>query len=175
MRKKKVDYFEFLYSFGFVDDDHRALAGYLHSMPFEWSLERDENRMYDGLAMRREYEEYLNNEEGDIPDDSEPCSMLEFFVGFSHRLVRDMFGNEDFDRTELLGIMLSNLDIWCYTDDNFDDRAKEDINECLDIFVHREYNAHGEGGLFPIDEPDDDLRDVDMWVQASWWYNENFN
>ena len=174
MAKKALDYFNYLYNFGFDDDQHHELALYLHSLDFAWSMERDENRMYDGLNMRREYEDYLAGREGDIPDEDIPCSMLEFFVGFSHRLVRDMFGDEDFDRKELLGIMLGNLDIWRFDDSSWDKNAETEVTEILDIWEHREYNKHGEGSLFPMAYPDDDLREVDMWVQASWWYSENF-
>ena len=53
-------------------------------------------------------------------------------------------------------------------------KAESDIKEAIDIWVNLEYIKHGEGGLFPIAEPYDDLREVDMWVQASWWYEWNF-
>ena len=172
--RKALDYFSFLYNFGFDDEDHYNLARYLHTLPYRWTLQRDENRMYDGLNMRREYEDYLAGRDGDIPGEEEECSMLEFFVGFSHRLVRDMMSDEDFDRKELLGIMLNNIDIWRWDDSRWNKKAESDIKEAIDIWVDLDYNKHGEGGLFPIAEPYDDLREVDMWVQASWWYEWNF-
>ena len=172
MRKKKVDYFEFLYQTGFDDYEHRQLAGYLHTISFDWTNTMDENRMYDGIEMRREYGDV--NCMNDIFDQG--CSMLEFFVGFAWRLARDMFS--DISCPELVKAMLRNLELWEIDDEYFENEEEEDvtdeIDESLDIWVNCEYNRHGEGGLFPLDQPPEDLREVEMWVQASWWYAENF-
>ena len=102
--------------------------------------------------------------------------MLEFFVGFAWRLARDMFS--DISCPELVKAMLRNLEIWECDDEYFEDEEEEDvtdeIDESLDIWVSCEYNRHGEGGIFPLSRPPEDLREVEMWVQASWWYAENF-
>lgn len=173
--KTRDRYFEFLYELGFGDDRHYGLAGYLHSIPFRWSFRRDENRVYDGSHMRREFEE----EEGedatryfDMNDDE--CSMLEFFVGFAYRLCRDMF--ENISCQEFVEAMLSNLGLWDYDDDNdfSDGDVLEDISEALDDWVDRKYSYNGEGGLFPLVDAPENLRGVEMWTQASWWYNENY-
>lgn len=160
-------YFKFLYDCGFSDDDHMKLARYLHSIPFNWTNDFDGNRAYDGLAMRREYDK-------PITDVNKACSMLEFFVGFAWRLNRDMVG--EISCTEWVGIMFDNLDILRFTDKQFGSSAKEDLNEILDDWVSCRYGSDGLGGLFPLEYPPmgEDLRDVDMWVQASWWYNENY-
>lgn len=170
------NYLEYLYKFGFEDDRHWRLARYLHSLPFDWKLDRDENRMYDGLDMRKEFEEdtgdtaYVNDEWG-----VDSCTMLEFFVGFAHRLSRDMF--TEIDCQGLVSAMLDNLGMWEYDDIKMCD---EDMvpttyfDEIMDDLSHNRYSADGEGGLFPLKEPFDDMRKVEMWRQASWWYNENY-
>lgn len=187
MRKKKNDYFEFLYETGFADGDHRELALYLNKRPFEWSLDADENRMDDGLAMRREFEDVADKdncrydgryEAYDISDvlDGGSCTMLEFFVGFAYRLVRDLFSDNVVSVHEVVERMLKNLDIWKYDDEYFDSTQQEEveeyIDEKLDDWIDREYDFDGSrGGIFVIPECRDDLAETEMWVQASWWYN----
>ena len=36
-------YLDYLYEIGFADNDHHKLAEYLFSIPYEWSLDMDEN------------------------------------------------------------------------------------------------------------------------------------
>lgn len=184
MSKGDNDYFEFLYKTGFDDDEHRALAGYLHTIPFDWFNAMDENRMYDGLAMRREFDESITGKRFNMRLDKDrdldiysklkdnACTMLEFFVGFAFRLSRDMYSN--IQPCELVEMWLRNLDIWRFDDyeDYGDDEIMDEIDECLDIWVKCEYDRHGNGGLFRLFDPPEDLYDVEMWVQASWWYDE---
>lgn len=168
-------YFEFLYDVGFDDDDHVKLAGYLHSIPFSWTLRMDENRLYDGVAMRREFEDATGYDAYRyLRDGINECTMLEFFVGFAHRLCRDMF--EDISDSELVGEMLENLGVWFYDDEEDFENGDilESISDCLHDWVARKYSADGEGGIFPLRDAPEDLRGVEMWTQASWWYNENF-
>ena len=175
MRKKKLSYFEFLYEMGFNDYKHYELARYLYSLPFEWSNPRDENRMYDGIAMRREFEE--EDRLGVTIDistvlEGEACTMLEFFIGFAYRLVRDMFNDGDITVPELIKKMFFNLDIWDRDDDEWIPSSDEDvIDDRLERWVIRDYDYFGEGGLFIVPDAEEDLRHVEMWVQASWWYN----
>ena len=75
---------------------------------------------------------------------------------------------------ELDMLKTRGFDIWRWDDSRWNKKAESDIKEAIDIWVDLDYNKHGEGGLFPIAEPYDDLREVDMWVQASWWYEWNF-
>lgn len=178
MRKKKNDYFEFLYDFGFSDDEHINLARYLHSICFDWTNKRDENRMYDGLCMRKEFIEVYDEDPSDIPEDS--CTMLEFFVGFAWRLERDMIGDADKgDRTKVwVKSMLDNLDIWKFDDEEFETRGGSvylDIDEFITNWVELKYSADGNGGIFYIENFDGDLRDVEIWNQASFWYTKYFD
>lgn len=183
------EYFDFLYDMGFKDNMHRSLARYLHDTAFIWSLERDENRMYDGLAMRREFDDKVYGQRFDFKLDhsknfdiysklyDNTCTNLEFFVGFAHRLVREMFEMGDISVPELVHRMLDNLDIWVYDDDNDfqDDYVIDDINDKLDIWRDRRYYETGShGNIFTVFDPPKPLQYVEMWVQASWWYNENF-
>lgn len=172
-------YFDYLYETGFQDDKHKKLALYLFSIPYEWTLDMDENRMWDGIEMRREFEELCKvDRHYDIETclSGGACTMLEFFVGFAYRLVRDMFSHDLFDMSfvpRLIQMWLENLDIWEGWDDKDYDEANEDLmQDKLDDWIELRYDYDGRrGGIFVINDPKEDLNETEMWVQASWWYN----
>ena len=65
--------------------------------------------------------------------------------------------------------MLKNMGLNMMTDDVFD---KEYCQEKLRIFINREYEPDGKGGLFYIpDHGDEDLRDLEIWTQLCWYLN----
>lgn len=182
--KGPIRYFDFLYKVGFDDSYHKELAGYLNSIPYEYLLDRDENRMYDGMDMRREFMDLAKGDErwifkfGKSAVDSDSvieggaCTMLEFLVGFAYRLTRDMFNDGDLNTSDLVKIMLEGMDIWQYDDSEWSVVAEDRVEDALDIFMDREYEYDGSNGnIFVIPGCNDDLREVELWVQASWWYN----
>lgn len=165
---KKNRYFEFLLSKGFSDDKYRSLALYLHTIPFEWRIDMDKNRMYDGLAMRREFDDERSDPSLYSSLEGNGCTMLEFFVGFAWRLVRDMFGDEDISVEELVEVMLTSLDIFY---EEFDEVLVRDI---LDDWIDGDYDDYGHGNIFSFEEKQEHLNEIHMWMQASWWWNENY-
>lgn len=164
---KKDRYFEFLYTKGFSDDKYRSLARYLHSLPFEWRIDMDKNRMYDGLAMRTEFDDDDSLDSVYSQLDGNKCTMLEFFVGFAHRLVRDMFGSEDISVQELVEVMLTSLDIF------YQDVNEPEIEDILNDWIDGEYDDYGRGNIFSFRKKQRGLNKIHMWMQASWWWNEN--
>jgi hypothetical protein len=181
----KDRYFEYLVDFGGLEE-HRGLAGYLHTRPFEWTLEMDENRMYDGLAMRREFRCWSTGKRfnfGPYQEDlslyskleGNACTLLEFFTGFAHRIDRDMLCMDDQgeDGAKVwLRILLENLGLWRF-DGELTDKDKDAIDDYIYRWVNLDYDRFCNGGLFPVKNIKKDMRKVDMWVQASWWANEN--
>ncbi len=173
-------YFDYLYKMGFSDDTHHKLAEYLFSIPYEWSLNMDENRMWDGIEMRHMFEEVCKDDvDYDIDTclDGGACTMLEFFVGFAYRLCRDMFNHDILDMEfvpKLIQMWLNNLDIWDgWNDRDYDEDNEDSIGDKLDIWIELRYDYDGRcGGIFVINNPPDDLNETEMWVQASWWYND---
>lgn len=75
------------------------------------------------------------------------------------------------DRTgQWFWMMITNLGLNRLDDDNFNEEAAEYF---VDRFLNREYEDNGEGGgLFILDHPYQDLRDVEIWVQANWFLAE---
>ena len=43
----------------------------------------------------------------------------------------------------------------------------EEVNDVLDRVIWRTYRWDGHGGLFPLNEPEKDQREVEIWYQLS--------
>ena len=54
------------------------------------------------------------------------------------------------------------------TDAKFDE---DEVDEILDIFLRHDYEPNGRGGLFIIDDEEEDLRDEEIWAQMCWYVN----
>ena len=145
----------------------------------------DENRMYDGLAMRREFRCWSTGKRfnfGPYQEDlslyskleGNACTLLEFFTGFAHRIDRDMLCMDDQgeDGAKVwLKIIFENLGLWRF-DGELMDKDKDAIDGYLSCWVNLDYDYNGDGGLFPLVRAPGDMRKTDMWVQASWWIDE---
>jgi hypothetical protein len=62
--------------------------------------------------------------------------------------------------------MIRNLGLGSMTDDRFDERA---VRKTIEIFLNREYEPDGRGGLFTIRHRREDLRNVEIWYQLCWY------
>ena len=158
------DYYLWLESL--VDDgDHGKLIRYLYEHPFRWQFTLDENRAAGGLNLRRTYA-YENGI--DIHDiESGPCSILEMLIGLADRMTELIPG----DLYDCVGILFTNLNLVQFTDNQFDERR---VNYILNTWLDRQYNAQGEGSLFPLKSYDGDCRNLDIWGQMNAWIAENF-
>ena len=69
------------------------------------------------------------------------------------------------------GLLLNNLNLAQFDDNHFDERR---VNYILNTWLDREYNAKGEGSLFPLKHYEGDCRNLDIWGQMNAWIAENF-
>jgi hypothetical protein len=131
----------------------------LHNTEFVWIMAGDDNRAADGLELRREF-----IFEAETPDDPDwrrypGCSVLEMLIAFSRRTqhmtaqsARDWFWE-----------FIANLGLQEVNDGH--EATPEDIAEILDEFVWRTYDADGHGGLFPLNDPQRDQTELEIWYQ----------
>lgn len=179
MTRKSVNkrYFDWMYQLVCSDEEYTngysyyELFKYLHAVEFTYILPMDENRAVDGTDLRYRFG-YLHNIDGDLIKeylDDEPCSVLEMMIALSIRWEdRIMYNPEVGDRTaEWFWGMLRNLDIHEMSDEVFD---VEYVESVIARFLNREYEPNGEGGLFTVNDRDEDLRDVEIWYQMNWCY-----
>jgi hypothetical protein len=141
-----------------TSDTYLKLLRKLHRTEFVWMLSGDDNRADDGKELRREF--ILQAE---IPDNPEwrtqiGCSVLEMLIAFARRA-------EFQDRTptpDWFWEFITNLGLDKFNDKNFD---SEFVELVLDDLIWRTYAPDGNGGLFPIRNPIQDQRDVEIWYQ----------
>lgn len=174
------EYFEWMCHL--VSDDRRCISKsyhnllcHLHSRDFIFSIDMDDNRASDGIDLRYRF----SYEKGYIHPmiatylDDRPCSILEMLVAMCIRCEEFMDDPDIGNRTgEWFWDMIENLGLCPMDDTHFDE---EYVNEILDIFMNREYEPNGRGGLFTIENCKYDLRTVEIWYQLMWHLDDVSN
>lgn len=147
------------------DDRFRSrydkLLELMYEVDFTWILPMDENRAIDGAELRNAY--------GIV--DVRPCSLLEALVGLCVRVENSIAQDEELgDRTsEWFWTMINTMKLSGQNDEQFD------RDYCLNrfsILMNRQFSPNGEGGLFILDHPRQDLRYVDFWYHFMWYLSE---
>lgn len=133
----------------------------LYTKEFVWLIPNDDNRLEDGKALRIEFIQ----EEGLRDVDPEwlqlGCSALELMVGLSRRLSFEAEGEPYYWFWDLM----ENLNLHRYSDDRR--LPRKHIQKVLDQVIFRTYERDGTGGLFPLNDPSQDQRKVELWYQLS--------
>lgn len=153
-------YFDWLYrQVGSGRKTHTKLLEKLFCKEFVWHVPNDDNRAVDGQELRPEFlhDEGITNP----PEDWMwlGCSMLELLVALSRRLAYEADGEPSAWFWELI----RNIDLYQYSD-----RYRfplDAIDEALDRIIWRRYESDGRGGLFPLQYPKEDQREVEIWYQ----------
>lgn len=166
-------YFKWLYSkVAFVDVPtpsltHWTLIKGLHSTEFVWIVPNDDNRVEDGLDVRREFCMQANL-------DQDPfwlnvgCSVLEMLIAFARKLEFET----DIELQDWFWIFMEHLGLQ-ECDDAMPDVAQQTA-EAVERLIWRTYNSDGsEGGLFPLTYPKHDQRKVEIWYQFCEWLAEH--
>ena len=149
------------------DISYRKLLETLHGIEFTYSIPNDINRAEDGIDLRYRFalsqdqlgiELYLRG----------PCSVLEMMVALAIHCEESIMDDPLIgDRTaQWFWGMITNLGLGSMTDNRFDERFVENT---IGIFLDREYEPDGRGGLFRIRDCDCDLRTVEIWWQLLWY------
>lgn len=131
----------------------------LHNLEFVWLLPGDDNRAEDGKELRREFLIMA-----DIPDDVEwrtqvPCSVFEMLVAFSRRAER----NTGVPARQWFWEFLINLNLSEANDAS--GVEQEEIEDTIELLLWRTYPSNGDGGLFPLREPNRDQTKEEIWQQ----------
>lgn len=165
-------YFQWLC--GIVDDQeselYQTLLKYLFDIPFQSPILMDDNRIDDGLNLRYHFgdDECIDMRAIASEIDIYDCSILEIMVALAIRMERDIMHDDEYgDRTTFwFWNMIENLGLIDCTDNNFDIYY---VDSVIDRFLNRDYDYSGEGGLFTVFNPREDMRNVEIWYQAMWY------
>ena len=151
-----------------LPSDYELLMRTLHDIDFKWVIERDENRMKDGLALRYDFFDDNDIDGGFV----RPCSVLEMLIGFAIRLDCEYIGDPgDPDPMDIFWKMICNLGLWMYDNDNFNEFA---VEEKVDIWLKRGFRSDGFGGIFPLKNVTFDCRNEEIWKLAMAYITENY-
>lgn len=143
----------------------------MYSEEYIWIVPNDDNRLEDGRSLRFQF-----IAEEDISRDDEctescfmemGCSIFEMLVALVQRL-----SFEDGRSTRVWWLeLLKNLRLDEYPDTG--PPLQEDLDAIFEKLLWRTYESDGSGGLFPLKNPKQDQRVVEIWYQLSAYLNEN--
>jgi hypothetical protein len=160
-------YFKWLYP-QVIDTEHRnrpyeGLLMLLYFKEFVWTVPNDDNRIEDGLEIRREF---LATQRTRY-ELTLPCSFLEVLIGLSRRLEFQTDGTAEGWAWQLL----VNLELHRMADP-LSRRKQSQVDEILEAVIWRTYNPDGSGGFFPLGWPEEDQTKVEIWYQMAHYVNE---
>lgn len=134
------------------------LLKHLHTLEFTWTIDGDAHRADDGKQLRYEWAQQSGIE---LDPDwmGLECSFLEMLIGVSRRMefLSDAPAAMWFWRIiGNLGLRMQN-DILARSMTYVTTRVRE--------VMDRRYSADGQGGIFPMENPERDQRYVEIWYQ----------
>lgn len=139
---------------------HWKLLRLLYRREFVWLIANDDNRVEDGRDLRREFLAEI----GGAPDQEWVglgCSFLEVVIGLARRLAFEAEG----EPRDWFWHMVNNIGLAHLTDNRV--VSEDRVFEVLDRVIWRNYSSDGSGGLFPLNDPVEDQRQVELWMQLS--------
>jgi hypothetical protein len=140
-----------------------SLAKQLYTKEFVWIVPNDDNRLEDGRDLRPEFIDDCEISTIDPEWMSLGCSMLEMLVALSRRLSFQDGRNP----RGWFWRLIENLDLVHCTDAKYDQEIHDRVDAILEEIIWRTYHSDGRGGLFPLEHPKRDQRDVEIWYQLS--------
>lgn len=139
----------------------------LYTKEFIWWVPNDDNRVEDGRDLRSEF---IRDHEDIVVDEDWmelACSFLEMLIALSRWLSFEAEG----EPRDWFWHVLRNLELDTYNDAV--DLEKDEIDDILDRVIWRQYDPDGSGGMFPLRNPQQDQRQVEIWYQLNRYLLEN--
>lgn len=157
---------------------YKRLLNRLHDIEFTYIIPMDENRVQDGIDLRRRFGYDCRYSDLDLDRgldlDGDSCSVLEMMVSLALACEEHIMDDPDIgDRTgRWFWTMIQSLGLDDMRDNKFD---IDYVDFIVTSFLNRDYEPNGEGGLFTLKQCRRDLRNVDIWYQMMWYLTENFD
>lgn len=167
----RSEYFHWMSEIVDKDMQFTKLLRALNETIFISKIPRDENRIADGIDLRRRFildNGYYSHEELILDCLDGPCSVLELMLALAFRCEENIMLDPDYgDRTShWFWGMVTTLGLGGMFNDRFDERV---FSKSMVTFMNRTYSPNGEGGLFKINDAPDDMRNVEIWTQLLWY------
>lgn len=159
MSRLDVEYYEWLIEQVDIPNgkSYRELFELMHNKEFVWTVPNDDNRVQDGSDLRYEFG---NESHPNLA--LEFVTMLEVLVSLSRRVAFTAGGRAD----KWAWRLLKNLRLHKMFDP-IPSMKVEIVNDILDEVIWRTYDSSGRGGFFPLNNPMEDQRQVEIWYQMN--------
>jgi hypothetical protein len=168
----KTVYFDWLYDIIFRIRDEESEASfihvceYLHRVQFNDRIPNDDNRSAYGINLREEFALAANiglEAYSELYSIGPKASLFEMLVGLARQanFIVDV-GLETWFRE-----FLANLKLTVFNDARFRPVDALKMERIIRKFNERAYKANGEGGIFPLKNPEGDQRQIEVWYQMS--------
>lgn len=157
-------YLEWLYDQVLVRAQRGAtywkLLSQMYKTEFTWFIPNDGNRAEDGKDLRVEWMRQVDiDASGHWLDLS--CSFLEMLVA----LARRMCFEAEYTPQHWFWHLLENLGFEdCHDGSGY---SRSYVQRRMRIVMDRTYDGDGNGGLFPLRDPEEDQRQIELWYQMS--------
>lgn len=145
----------------------------LHSIPFRYMIKMDRNRVANAVYYRNQWMSD-HSVALDVPDNfimDGSCSVLELLFTFALKIDREYTSEDFIDHPEIFfWEFIENLNFNRQSNSNFDEKY---VRGVIDAFITRSYDADGRyGNIFIIDDPEYDLRELQLWDQMQIYLTE---
>lgn len=138
-----------------------SLMRQLYTKEFVWLVPNDDNRVQDGKDLRYRFIEEHNIQNVDETWLQLGCSMLEMLIALANTLEFE----DDRSAKYWFWRLLENIELDQCTDALYKEAMDAYVDNILDRIIFRTYNGDGSGGLFPLNNPKEDQREVELWYQ----------
>jgi hypothetical protein len=148
-----------------IKDSNRTywkLLRQLYTTEFVWLIPHDDNRIEDGRDLRYEFVDQSKLADVDRGWIRLGCSMLELLIALSRQLAFECEG----EPRDWFWHLIRNLELQDYNDAQYS-YFQTQIAQRLEQVIWRRYEYNGDGGLFPLKDPHEDQRSVELWYQLN--------
>ena len=153
--------------------DYADLLQELYDIEFYSTVQYDEDRGMDGLALRDEWATETGFK-GSL--DFGVANVLEVLIGIARRMEFQLFGSRYIDEWDYIKIFwefMDNLGL----DEYFGTLSRytfDEIRQNVSHFLNREYFRHKKSNIFCFQHPAKNLRKLNIWTQMGLYLQERW-
>lgn len=141
---------------------YSRLLKQMYLKEFVWVIANDDNRLADGRDLLQEYLELYPFPLSEQLRVDVGCSMLELLIVLARRLEFEGEGTIQ----DWFWELIDNCGLASYHDTRTG-RFESDVDYILERLIWRTYKRDGQGGLFPLQDAQQDQREVELWYQLN--------
>lgn len=136
----------------------------MHNVEFHWTVPNDDNRIQDGLDLRTEFADGMQDELS-----LGGATFLEVLVALSRRVAFTAGGNKH--PNQWAWTLLKNIGLRKATDPLTPEKAQY-VDDVLHTVIWRSYSSDGRGGFFPLQNPEHNQTEFEIWDQMNMYVTE---